>query len=361
MARLTCEKNASCTHPVSNATRSTRRPLGRRWRGVRAARSARRDRRCHVVETAQRLGHEASHRLQVQHPAESEGLGERNRGRDRAHPPRVGKDEEECSAGRPDAPGASEAPFDLRTDLLDQAVVLHARGTCIDACHAAKACVPVANHLLVHAHLAARREVHEQDAPARRVHLLTPEKVGRTCGKAETTMHAVRDQRRIGRVVIVERDGRGTSARVAGYSGRTCGHRGHVRCHRPDARDSTSGRDRADASPTASGPRPRRRQRPPARAQRPAGSPGAHQWCGRLCGPCRAPRARSAAPRRRGVDANATASHVADMDDRNSPALAGSVATAATSAGACPRRARERRGQRVSHRPRRGCVPRCPG
>ena len=67
-----------------------------------------------------------------------------------------------------------------------------------------EACVPVAHDFRVHADLAARREVHEQDATARGIHLLAPEQIGRTRRQAETAVHAVGDQRRIGRVMIVE-------------------------------------------------------------------------------------------------------------------------------------------------------------
>ena len=121
-------------------------------------------------------------------------------------------------------PGASEAPFDLRADLFDEAVVLHAGRAGVDAGHAAEACVPVAHDLRVHADLAARREVHEQDAAARGIHLLAPEQVGRTRGKAETAMDAVGDQRRIRGVMIVEGDGRRVRAWVAQDSRRTGAH-----------------------------------------------------------------------------------------------------------------------------------------
>ena len=213
-------------HPLSPGAEVARRPR----RQVGSA-----ERWCHVVETAQGLRHQASHRVRLQRPAESQCLGERNRGRDGAHPPRVRQHGEECCARSPDAQAAGKAPFDLRANLLDQTVVLHAGGTRIDACHAAEACIPVAHHLLVHADLSARREVHEQDAPARRIHLLAPEQIGRTRGKAETAMHAVGDQSRIGRMVIVEREGRRTRACVARHARRTCGHAGHLRCRRPGA------------------------------------------------------------------------------------------------------------------------------
>ena len=66
----------------------------------------------------------------------------------------------------------------------------------------------------IHAHLATRCEVHEQDATARGIHLLAPEQIGRARGEAEPAMDAIRDQRRIGSVVIIERARRRVTARM---------------------------------------------------------------------------------------------------------------------------------------------------
>ena len=104
--------------------------------------------------------------------------------------------------------------------------------------------------LRVHTDLAALREVHEQDAAARGIHLLAPEQIGRTRGKAETAVHAVADQRRVRAVVVVERDGRRAVARVTGRRVRSGAER-PLRCH-PSCRPGLSVRqDRAGASPTA--------------------------------------------------------------------------------------------------------------
>jgi len=85
-----------------------------------------------------------------------------------------------------------------------------------------------AHHLLVHAHLTARSEIHEQDAAPRGIHLLTPEQVCGTRGKAEPAVHAIGDQGGVGRAMFVERDGFGAGSRVARGRGRTGGRCAHV-------------------------------------------------------------------------------------------------------------------------------------
>src|SRR5690606_36217848 len=53
--------------------------------------------------------------------------------------------------------------------------------------------------------LALEALLHEMDPPARRVHLLAPQRVRRAGGQAEPAVHAVVDQPARGRVVLVER------------------------------------------------------------------------------------------------------------------------------------------------------------
>ena len=80
--------------------------------------------------------------------------------------------------------------------VLDQLVVLHPRRAGGHAGHAAEAAVEVLDH--------RRRDLlvallHQHDPPARRVHLLAPQHVGRARGQAEAAVHAVVDQVELGR------------------------------------------------------------------------------------------------------------------------------------------------------------------
>ena len=184
-------------------------PAGVRWRGAALESSARRSDGCHVVEAAQGLRHQALQRrgsaARLRSPsawvtATAVATLRIRRG--------WGSTAKSAARDGASAPSASEAPLDLRTDLLDEAVVLHSGRARIDARHAAETRIPVAHHLGVHADLATRREIHEQDATTRRIHLLAPEQVGRARGEAESAMDAVRDQRRIRRMVVVKGPGR---------------------------------------------------------------------------------------------------------------------------------------------------------
>ena len=178
--------------------------------------SARRRRWRHVVETAHGLRDQAPQRLESAALCRSpSACGERDGGGHRTHATWVGQHREEPGACRANVPGASEAPLDLRADLFDEAVVLHAGRAGIDARHAAQTRVPVAHHLPIHADLAAGGEIHQQDPATGRIHLLTPEEIGRARGKAESAVDAVGDERGIRRVVIVE-SGRGSLRRARG-------------------------------------------------------------------------------------------------------------------------------------------------
>ena len=210
-----------------------------------------RERWRHVVETAQRRRSKTPDRADAQRPAQAKCLGKCHSGRDRAHPLRIREDCEECGARRAGSPATSETPFNLRANLLDQAVVLHTRGTGVDACHAAEARVPVTHDLRLHTDLAARCQIHEQDATTRGVHLLTPEQIRGACGEAEPAVHAIGDQCRIGCVVVVEGDGLCACTCVPRDLGWSRGQTGHVRCHRPGGPGSAFAPGRAAASPSA--------------------------------------------------------------------------------------------------------------
>ena len=101
--------------------------------------------------------------------------------------------------------------------------------------------------------------LHQIDAAARRVHLLAPQHVGRAGRQAEAAVHALVDQRRIGRMDRVERDGRADP--------RSGGEAVTAVLVRHSARRAD--RTRASATRTAAGGRraiPRRRRAPSAPA-----------------------------------------------------------------------------------------------
>src|SRR5262249_31313442 len=115
---------------------------------------------------------------------------------------------------------AGEAPLDLWARGLDQLVKLYSRRTGRHAGHAAEAVVDVLDEVLGHADLTMRGHLHQLDAPARRVHLLTPKQVCRASRQAEAAVHTVRDELGIGRVVLVE----GTQEAICGSRAeRECG------------------------------------------------------------------------------------------------------------------------------------------
>ena len=96
------------------------------------------------------------------------------------------------------SPRTSRSPADRSTSCstdaacaLDQAVVAHARRARGDACHAAEAAVEVLGDRRVQRDGAVEARVHQVDAPARGVHLLAPEHVGRAGRQAEAAVDAV--------------------------------------------------------------------------------------------------------------------------------------------------------------------------
>ena len=86
---------------------------------------------------------------------------------------------------------------------LDQLVVLHAGGTRRHARHAAQALVEVPDRRVLQ-RIALEPLLHQVDAAAGAVHLLAPQHVRGAGREAEAAVHAVADQRRVRRVVVVE-------------------------------------------------------------------------------------------------------------------------------------------------------------
>ena len=84
---------------------------------------------------------------------------------------------------------------------LDERRVLHAGRTRRDARHAAQAGVEVAHERRRHRRAPFEAGFHQIDAPARRIHLLAPQHVGRAGRQAEAAVHARVDERRIGRLI----------------------------------------------------------------------------------------------------------------------------------------------------------------
>ena len=109
----------------------------------------------------------------------------------------MGGEREDRPPQQPLAQRAAPAALHLRPRVLDQLVVLHAGRAGRDAGHAAEAVVECVDHR--RRELAALLEPgpHQHDAPAGRVHLLAPERVGRAGGQAEAAVHAVVDQLRL--------------------------------------------------------------------------------------------------------------------------------------------------------------------
>src|SRR5215210_2233928 len=118
-------------------------------------------------------------------------------------PVRVGEELEDHLAESLVVSPALVAALDLLARGLDELVVLHPRRTGRDAGHAPEAEVPVANHLVVH-RLLVEALVHQVDAPARRVHLLSEEHVRRARRQAEATVHALVYVGLLRRMVVVE-------------------------------------------------------------------------------------------------------------------------------------------------------------
>ena len=108
------------------------------------------------------------------------------------HPARVREHPEEKPAQETVGERALVLALDRGTGRLDQPVVAHARRAGGQARHAAEAAVEVLDDRGVEGNGAVEARVHEVNAPARRVHLLTPEDVRGTGRQAEPAVDAVR-------------------------------------------------------------------------------------------------------------------------------------------------------------------------
>src|SRR3954471_2048607 len=106
----------------------------------------------------------------------------------------MGEQREDRLAVGPLAPRPGVRALELRPRALDQLVVLHAGRTGGHAGHAAQAAVEVRDHLGRDLLALLVADPHQQDAPARRVHLVLEDGVARARGQAEAAVHAVADQ-----------------------------------------------------------------------------------------------------------------------------------------------------------------------
>ena len=172
----------------------------------RVAHRHRRQQRLHrhePLEATRQLRQQAVHALRaqllVQRPAERRG----------PQPAPVGEQREDRLAEQPVGPRARHVALDLRPGGLQQAVVLHPRRARRHARHAPEAAVDVRREGAVERDLPVLGHLHEVDPPARRVHLLAPQRVGGAGRQAEPAVHAVVEQFLRGRVVGVEAAGPG--------------------------------------------------------------------------------------------------------------------------------------------------------
>ena len=221
-----------------------RRALGRRDRGHPARDAAHRQRGRERLRLAQPDGrHACSARAAHGALQAARAVGDQRRAEHRAGARGTAAAGTARRAARRSAGRALEAALDLLPRRLDQAVVADAGGADRHARHAAEARVPVRDTVVRReADLPSLREVHQQDAAARRVHLLAPQHVGRAGGQAEPAVHAVVEQRALGRMVQVERDvgrlgpRRGRSAAAGGATrSRRRASRGRLVACRPGA------------------------------------------------------------------------------------------------------------------------------
>ena len=112
------------------------------------------------------------------------------------------KTREDRLAVRALLPRARLGVLDLRPHPLDQLVVLHAGRARGHAGHAAEAAVEVGDHLGRDRLALLVADPHQQDAPARRVHLVLEDRVARARRQAEAAVHAVADQVQLGRLLL---------------------------------------------------------------------------------------------------------------------------------------------------------------
>ncbi len=107
---------------------------------------------------------------------------------------------------------AGRAPvlaLELGARGFDQPVVLHAGGAGGHAGHAAQAPVEMLDVAVGEPGFAFGAQLHQVDAPAGRIHLFAPQRVGGAGGQAEAAVDALVVQFRCRRIVIVENGGGG--------------------------------------------------------------------------------------------------------------------------------------------------------
>src|SRR5208282_801051 len=136
-------------------------------------------------------------------------------------PFRPRKNLKEHSAQDPVGHRAGVIALDLGACGFDQFVVLHSRGTRRQARHAAETVVHMVDERRIELDLPLffQAELHQVDAPARRVHLLAPKCVGRTSSQTEAAVHTLIDQVGRRRMVRIE-----SSAARIGIGDRRFGH-----------------------------------------------------------------------------------------------------------------------------------------
>ena len=200
VASLTCAKASRCTQPVRSPTASGAGPIA----GVSSAVDAVSDFTviggASLASARSRAGSRFS--SPVRSSSGPDPAGRRRSGasasRSRAGYGITAKSAERNSRS-PSV--AIVAALDLRARGLDERRVLHARGARGDARHAAEAGVEVADEGVGHRHPPVEAGLHQIDPAARRVHLLAPQRVGRTGRQTEPAVHALVDQRALGRMV----------------------------------------------------------------------------------------------------------------------------------------------------------------
>ena len=143
-------------------------------------------------------------------------------------PALVGEQREDRLAEQPVRGSAADVALELRAHGLQQLVVLHAGRARRHAGHAAQAPVDVLVQRPLEPDLALLREVDQVDPPARGVHLLAPQLIGRAGREAEAAVHAVVEQ-------LALRAGGGRRRRWAPV----CGEVSACRRHEPGRRRLT--------------------------------------------------------------------------------------------------------------------------
>ena len=122
---------------------------------------------------------------------DAELLIDTERPRQGAQPSRMRKHREDHPAERAIAETALRFALDLRPCRFEQRIVLHARRTGGDARHAPEARVDVLDEALAGGFAAVAPQLHQMNAAARRVGLLSPQQIGRACRQAEPAVDAV--------------------------------------------------------------------------------------------------------------------------------------------------------------------------